>query len=168
MDIKVADQAWIATALLQREHPERPDFTLREIRERAEREFGPLKPGVWQHLVSHGVASNAPTPVSVRLLTQTERGRRRLYRPGDPVDPKRQRGKTHPDPAQVPEKYRGLIEWYERGYGSGRGGGLAPTPVGVTPKAMLAFVGLIPAYDLEVVRRKVEEDCERIEREDVQ
>ena len=29
---KVADEVWIATALLHREQPERKDFTIREIR----------------------------------------------------------------------------------------------------------------------------------------
>ena len=35
---RVADEVWIATALLHREQPERKDFTIQEIRKRAERE----------------------------------------------------------------------------------------------------------------------------------
>src|SRR5262249_8521785 len=36
--IKVADEVWIVTALLQRENPEKMDFTVEEIVERAKRE----------------------------------------------------------------------------------------------------------------------------------
>ena len=37
-ELKVADEVWIATALLHREHPESPDFTVDEIVERAKKE----------------------------------------------------------------------------------------------------------------------------------
>jgi uncharacterized protein (DUF1778 family) len=36
--VKVADEVWIATALLHHENPSRSDFTLSEIVERAEKE----------------------------------------------------------------------------------------------------------------------------------
>src|SRR4051812_39700685 len=108
MNIKVADQAWVATAMLHSENPQKTDFSLQEIRRRAEREFGDLRPGVWQHIVSHGVAQNPPTPVRVRLLTQTDRGRRRLFRAGDPFDKARDRTKVHPELGDLPPRYRPL------------------------------------------------------------
>jgi len=49
--VKVADEVWIATALLHREHPEREDFTVAEIVERARKESltPDLRPGVYVH-----------------------------------------------------------------------------------------------------------------------
>ena len=46
--IKVADEVWIATALLHREQPKRPDFNVQEIVDRArqERIHPELRPGV--------------------------------------------------------------------------------------------------------------------------
>ena len=70
MNILVADEAWIATALLQHEHPDAEDFSLGEIRDRAQREFHDDRPGVWQHIVSHCVASNRPNPAQYRMLQQ--------------------------------------------------------------------------------------------------
>ena len=63
---KVADEVWIATALLHREQPERKDFTIQEIRERVEREAmtETLRPGVYVHIVQHCVA-NRPAASSV-------------------------------------------------------------------------------------------------------
>ena len=37
-ELKVADEVWLATALLHREHPDRADFTVAEIVERARQE----------------------------------------------------------------------------------------------------------------------------------
>lgn len=49
--VKVADEVWIATALLHRENPDRSDFTVGEIVERARKEgiAGELRPGVYVH-----------------------------------------------------------------------------------------------------------------------
>ena len=39
--IKVANEVWITTALLHREHPDRPDFLIEDIVRRAKKEeFG--------------------------------------------------------------------------------------------------------------------------------
>ena len=162
MELKVADQAWIAGAILQRNHPERTDFSVGEIRKQAEREFGALRPGVYQHIVNHGLAQATPAPATYRLFTQTERGRRRLFRPGDTENAGRRSGKTHPDPTQLPEKYRGLVDWYEKRYLTAK---ISPSGSsdGSTPIAVLAFVGLIPAYDLTTMANAIEQDCERIE-----
>lgn len=40
-----------------------------------------------------------------------------------------------------------------------------PQPVGDTGGALLAFAGTIPADDLQIIRRAVEEDCERVDEE---
>ena len=58
--VSVADEVWIATALLHREHPERSDFEKREILERAAQEalVVPQRPGVSAHISSHAVAGS--------------------------------------------------------------------------------------------------------------
>ncbi len=168
MNIRVADQAWVALALLHREHPEMRDFGLQEIIRRARQEFagrGELQPGVPQHIMSHGVAQNSPTPASLRLFTKTDRSKRRLFRTGDESNPRR-RGRTHPEPGNLPEKYRPLVDWYVREYARNVDTGTQTEAAGSSsPSAFLAFVGLIPAYDLEIMERAIQQECERIEHE---
>ena len=119
-ELRVADEVWIATALLHRQYPDREDFAVREIVRRAgaERATGaePLRPGVQSHAYLHCVANRAPDPGRYRMLFETAKGRRRLFRPGDPCHRLRARGKDAPDPGAVPPAYRGLIEWYRRDY----------------------------------------------------
>ena len=71
--LTVADEAWIATALLHREHPDREDFTKKEIVQRAERiaDPAPLRPGVGHHISSHAVAQKPPQPGKHCLLFET-------------------------------------------------------------------------------------------------
>ncbi len=112
--VKVADEVWIATALLHREHPDRSDFSIEEIVERAQREklCAPLRPGVYVHVVQHCVANRAPNPGRYRMLFETAPGRRRLYRPGDAYHPDREGSKTVPDREDLPYGYSGLLTWY--------------------------------------------------------
>ena len=51
--VKVADEIWIALALLHRENPEAPDFLIEEIVDRARREglHEPLRAGVYVRAV---------------------------------------------------------------------------------------------------------------------
>jgi len=116
--VKVATETWIALALLHREHPERSDFTISEIVERAEREkLTPrLRPGVRVHATSHCVAELAPSPACLCMLHASGPGRRRLFRAGDPIHPARAGGKTAPGEVDLPEAYRALLTWYEREY----------------------------------------------------
>lgn len=116
--VKVADEVWIATAQLHRAHPEREDFSIKEIIEQAARArvFEIVRPGLYAHANLHCVANRPPNPGRYRMLVATARGRRRLFRPGDPYDPKREGGKTLPDPSEIPPEYRGLLEWYEKDY----------------------------------------------------
>ena len=166
--MRVADQAWVATALLHKENPERTDFTLDEVLRRAGAEFGyPLQPGVRQHIVSHGVAQIQPTPARLRMFTRTDRARRRLFRPGDAVNPNRT-GPTYPDPQRLDEKYRPLVEWYLRQYAhvdAARTPTSTPAPSS-SPQVLLSFVGAISAYDLKIMEEVIERDCERIEEDE--
>jgi hypothetical protein len=111
---KVADEAWIATALLHRENPSQPDFEVQEIVERAAREGigGPIRPGLYVHVVQHCVANRPPNPGRYRMLFETNPGRRRLFRKGDSYHPGREGSKVTPDPADMPYGYGGLLAWY--------------------------------------------------------
>lgn len=125
----VADEAWIATALLHREHPERTDFKVTEIVRRAEQIAGPepLRPGVKHHVSYHAVAQTRPNPGQHCLLFATARGRRRLFRPGDPRHPNR-RGREVPRRDRLPAAYRSLIDWYRTVYAA-RTGDTPPDPI---------------------------------------
>lgn len=112
--ISVADEVWIATALLHLENPERADFEKSEILDRAVREglVEPLRPGVSIHISSHAVAGKKPQPNDYRMLIETGRGRRRLYKDGDPYHPDR-KGKIAPSSEDIPRDYLYLLDWYE-------------------------------------------------------
>jgi hypothetical protein len=116
--IKVNVETWIANALLHKEHSDREDFTVGEIVERAEHEAvaGVLRPGVRVHATLHCVANLPPNPGRYRMLFATAKGRRRLFRPGDPFHPDRQKGKIVPEKEELPEKYWGLLDWYHNEY----------------------------------------------------
>lgn len=112
--LKVADEVWIATALLHREHPAQPDFSIEQIVEQARMETlaGPLRPGVYVHAVQHCVANRPPNPGRYRMLFETSEGRRRLFRKGDAYHPAREGAKIVPSPDDMPQDYRGLLPWY--------------------------------------------------------
>ena len=112
--IKVADEVWIATALLHREHPDAADFAIEEIMQRATEEAGkhPLRPGVYVHVVQHCVANRPPNPGRYRMLYETAPGRRRLFRSGDNYDTARQGAKIVPAREDIPSEYAALLDWY--------------------------------------------------------
>jgi hypothetical protein len=112
-EIRVADETWIATALLQVEQPTRQTFSVGEIVERAFREglCVPLRPGVQIHASQHCVANKAPNPATYRMLYEPERGQRRLFRHGDATHPHRG-GKVTPARWDIPEEYGYLLDWY--------------------------------------------------------
>ena len=89
--IRVADEVWIATALLHRQHPERDDFTVGEIIRRAEAEkvagAGRLRPGVQVHAYLHCVANKAPNPGRYRMLVETAKGAAAALQAGRSVPP---------------------------------------------------------------------------------
>jgi hypothetical protein len=112
--VKVADEVWIATALLHREHANASDFSIEEIVDRARQEGlqEPLRPGVYVHIVQHCVANRPPNPGRYRILYETSEGRRRLYRESDAYHPEREGGKVAPDPGDIPAVYGELLAWY--------------------------------------------------------
>ena len=113
--IRLADEVWLAAALLHREHPERADFTLKEIEARIRQEnlSGTGRRGIYPHLSAHCVANARPNPARYRMLFSTGQSRRRLFRPGDPFDPGRAGGKILPRRADVPARYHDLIASHE-------------------------------------------------------
>jgi hypothetical protein len=114
VELKVADEVWIAAALLHREQPAQPDFALEEIMARAEKEglTGSLRPGVYVHVVQHCVANRPPNPGRYRMLFETSPGRRRLFRHGDGYHPAREGAKVTPHLEDLPHGYDGLLTWY--------------------------------------------------------
>ena len=114
VELKVADEVWIATALLHREQPGRTDFTIEEIRDRAAREnlTGKLRPGVYAHIVQHCVANRPSNSGRYRMLMETSPGRRRLFRTGDNYDPAREGAKTVPERNDIPAQYSSLLDWH--------------------------------------------------------
>lgn len=115
LKVKVADEVWIVTALLHREQPAKPDFSIEEIVERARREAisTSLRPGVYVHIVQHCVANRSPNPGRYRMLFESSEGRRRLFRKGDAYHPAREGAKITPEPEATPNIYKGLLAWYE-------------------------------------------------------
>ncbi len=123
LEIKISDEVFIATALLQRENPHRQDLTVDEIVSRvsAENLHGRLRPGVRTHVSQHCVANKEPNPGIHRILYATGTGTRRLLRSTDDVHPART-GKIWPSPDEIPSKYHDLIDWGRKQYGSGGDG----------------------------------------------
>ncbi len=114
--IKVADEVWIAMAILHRENPGQDDFSVAEVMERAAQEAGGERPrpGVYVHIVQHCVANRPPNPGRYRMLYETTPGRRRLFRSGDSYEPAREGSKTTPRAEDLPEQYRNLLDWYRQ------------------------------------------------------
>jgi hypothetical protein len=115
--VRVADEGWIALALLQRANPERASFSPREILEQAklERAAPELRPGLQPHIYLHNVANIAPNSATYRLFFRLEDGTLRLFRPGDAFHPDRH-GKTSPKRSELPLRYHELLDWYEQVY----------------------------------------------------
>jgi hypothetical protein len=114
IDLKVADEAWIAAALLQKEQPKQRDFSIEEIVERAKSEKlnRPFRKSAYVHVVQHCVANRPPNSGRYRMLFETAPGRRRLFRTGDSYDPAREGAKTVPAIEDIPPHYANLLDWY--------------------------------------------------------
>jgi hypothetical protein len=112
--VRLSDEAWIVTALLHREHPDRADFTISEIVERAKCEgvCGELRPGFRAHVTLHCVANLLPNPGKTRMLYATGKHTRRLFLPGDDSHPDRMGSDALPDRAKLPSAYQDLLDWY--------------------------------------------------------
>ena len=160
----IANEIWIATALLQRDQAGRSDFSVQEIVERILREgLDEYRPGLQIHASSHCVASKAPNPSLHRFLHETARGRRRLYRTGDPFHPNRRNGRTHPSQDDLPDRYRYLVEWYETQFDSAKAVGTAPPAPPSKGSDLLRFLGSVPAADLHGLREAIRQGCEGVD-----
>ncbi len=117
-EVKVADETWLATALLHKEHPDREDFSVREIVDSARRAaiVGELRPGIEVHVRLQCVANLPPNPGRYRMLFATGKARRRLFRSDDPFHPDRAKGKIVPEKKDLPQQYQDLVDWYYNSY----------------------------------------------------
>ena len=116
--IKLADEVWIATAMLHRKRPSAQDFTIEEIVDSArnERISATERAGVYVHVLQHCVANRPPNPGRYCMLFETTKGRRRLWKPGDAAHPKRIGAKSVPLRSEIPAQYHSLVDWYESKY----------------------------------------------------
>lgn len=135
--VKVADECWVALALLLKENPSRKSFTPREIlgRIRSEGAYDELRPGLGAHLHQHNIANRAPSTARYRMFYRMDDGSLRLYRSGDTVHPSRH-GKTNPSRSDLPPKYHYLLDWYQKEYCQG-----APEPEEADPILRLRGLG---------------------------
>ncbi len=116
-EVLVADECWIALALLHRNYPERISFSAREILDslKLEKAHPEVRPGVQPHIYMHNVANVQPNSARYRMFYRLSDGTLRLFRPGDDFHPAR-KGKTIPERSKVPARYHELLEWYEKEY----------------------------------------------------
>lgn len=117
----LADSVWLATALLHRENSKALDFSGHEIIEKAtgEKLVKGFRPGLQVFVSKHCVANKSPNPLRHRILLETTRGRRRLFKQGDPFHPDREGGKIRPDRTELPAEYQPLVDWYDEIYSKG-------------------------------------------------
>ncbi len=127
--VKIADQVWLALALLTKEQPVGQGFSANAISERVRVEFGRVAPGIPTHISQHCVATKKPNPGRYRMITKTPDGANRLFRPGDPYHPDREGAKTLPSREEIDRRYQKIIDWYEHEY--------APTLKILGPEAKL-------------------------------
>jgi len=115
--ILLADECWVALALLQREQPRRVSFSAREIRERLQREKAhpEVRAGVPAHIYQHNVANVEPSSARYRMFYRIGDEGYRLWRAGDHAHPSR-KGKTMPDRSDLPIRYHPLLHWYQKEY----------------------------------------------------
>jgi len=113
-EIRVADEVWLATALLHRENPSRDDFAVKEIEARVAEEglLDERRRGIYPHIIQHCVANRPPNPNDYRMLYETRPKHRRLFRIGDNYHPQRH-GKVTPETDEIPMSYAYLLNWYE-------------------------------------------------------
>jgi hypothetical protein len=123
VDVSCAVEVFLAAALLHKEQPGRPDFTIQEIVKRAAREniTGEMRSGVNVHASQHCVANKAPNPSKHRMLFATGKHTRRLLLPSDAVHTDRT-GKIFPEAGEIPDEYQSLLEWARERYDKARGG----------------------------------------------
>jgi hypothetical protein len=115
--VRVADEAWLALAILHYEHADRNSFSAKEILDRvkAEKVSPELRPGVQVHIYLQNVANVKPNPGQYRMFYKLADDTYRLFRPTDVAHPAR-KGKMMPNRDEIPVKYHYLLDWYELEY----------------------------------------------------
>ncbi len=116
--LKLADEVWVATALLHRDQPECSAFPGSKILRRAKQlhPSTPPRAGLNPRIYGHCVANAKPVSGRYRMLYREQGGSYRLFRDGDDFHPNRPRGRTTPDGESLPSEYRHLLEWYDSEY----------------------------------------------------
>ena len=117
-DLTVADAVWIGTALLHINNTAGlsqpiPSELIVSFVQVAKLTKG-LEKSIYLHVNQHCVANRPPNSNRSRMLFETGRGERRLFRSGDRYDPAREGAPTHPDWNGLPTKYQFLRQWYEQ------------------------------------------------------
>jgi bifunctional DNA-binding transcriptional regulator/antitoxin component of YhaV-PrlF toxin-antitoxin module len=164
--MKVADEVWVSTALLHTENPERADFAVEEIKTRARQEKWTIRPGFNVHASYHCVANKSANPANHRMLYEDSRGRKRLYRAGDPCHSERQDGKVRPNKPDLPVQYQNLIDWYDSVYSrqskpNGSGASSAASAIRGSEPEMLPLPGSSSAYVSSAGAFVIPEDLRR-------
>ncbi|NLE03791.1 MAG: hypothetical protein GX638_03175, partial [Crenarchaeota archaeon] len=121
--ITLADEVWIATALLHTTYPNRSAFFNQEIEQKVKENnlYGIFRDvGVHFHISLHCVANKAANPCNYRMLYQNSNGTKRLFRSNDDYDPSRRTGKIIPNSLAIPPQYRYLLKWYFEFYNQGK------------------------------------------------
>jgi hypothetical protein len=114
-EMKVADELYLALALLHREQPQMEAFTVKEVVNRAAQEgFAARATSLSAHAHGHAAANLPPGKnMRYRLLFKQEDGRIRLLRSSDYVHPDRHQ-KFYPELRDIPERYHSLVEWAKK------------------------------------------------------
>jgi hypothetical protein len=165
MNGTLVDEIWVATLLLHKENPSRSDFSVSEIRDKV-LELNPKRsssPGLNTHLSTHCIAGKPKHGTNNRILTETRRGYRRLFREGDPFDASRENGKIIPDAKELPEQYRPLISWYQSSYNQRQVKTMAADE---RVRILKTLIGSIPDEDLKRMSEAIEEGCEHVDEDE--
>lgn len=165
MNTTISEDIWLATALLHKERPSQPDFHITEIREKVLR-LNPKRarqPGLTTHLSSHCVANKPKHGANVRILTETARGRRRLFKPGDSFDPSRATGKYLPEKEHLPADLRSLLGWYTEQYARKQ---TVTRDQKTRLEQLRRLIGSISKEDLQLMERAIEESFEKVEEDE--
>jgi hypothetical protein len=113
-ELSVANLVWVAVALLHAENKEKDVFQVKQIFQKA-KDLGlsnATDETLMMHISLHCVANAKAQPNTHRKLFRMASGWYRLYRPDDPFDPSREKGRTAPLAEEIPQQYRYLLDWY--------------------------------------------------------
>ena len=115
--VKIADELFLIVALLHKEQPDKPSFTMKEVLDRASFEgLGGLPGSLRAHASGHAAANRDPKGSGGYRMIFVEPDKRiRLLRSSDYVHPGRHQ-KFFPDPNEVPATYHELLKWSKARY----------------------------------------------------